>query len=131
MLRHTWDVILRIVRMRVSVNVQFVFSHCGVPRTEAADKAAEQGHAKRQSHPAWTTDVATGVEGRCGMRCAGALRRVGCDARIAVRYSVTSGERQKHSEVVVWARRHWRSSEEQRRSISGGYVGGAHARRDG
>ncbi|KAH8614442.1 hypothetical protein ERJ75_000686900 [Trypanosoma vivax] len=62
MLRHTWDVILRIVRMRVSVNVQFVFSHCGVPRTEAADKAAEQGHAKRQSHPAWTTDVVTGVE---------------------------------------------------------------------
>ncbi|KAH8612901.1 hypothetical protein ERJ75_000842300 [Trypanosoma vivax] len=62
MLRHTWDVILRIVRLRVSVNIQFVFSHFGVPGTEAADKAAEQGHAHSKSHPAWTTDVATGVE---------------------------------------------------------------------
>ncbi|KAH8612922.1 hypothetical protein ERJ75_000840000 [Trypanosoma vivax] len=62
MLRRTWDVILRIVRLRVSVNFQFVFSHCGVPRTEAADAAAGQGHAKPQSHPAWITDVVTGEE---------------------------------------------------------------------
>ncbi|KAH8610628.1 hypothetical protein ERJ75_001081900 [Trypanosoma vivax] len=32
-LRRIWDLILRIVRLRVSVNFQFVFSHCGVPRT--------------------------------------------------------------------------------------------------
>ncbi|KAH8610393.1 hypothetical protein ERJ75_001104300 [Trypanosoma vivax] len=31
-------------------------------RNEAADKAAEQGNAKPQSHPAWVTDIVTGVE---------------------------------------------------------------------
>ncbi|KAH8612741.1 hypothetical protein ERJ75_000854800 [Trypanosoma vivax] len=62
MLRRIWDLILHIVRLRVSINFQFVFSHCGVPRNEAADKAAEQGNAKPQSYPAWTTDIATGVE---------------------------------------------------------------------
>ncbi|CCD16992.1 unnamed protein product [Trypanosoma congolense IL3000] len=41
-LRRIWDLILRLVRLRVSVNFQFVFSHCGVPRNEAADKAAKQ-----------------------------------------------------------------------------------------
>ncbi|KAH8617515.1 hypothetical protein ERJ75_000362800 [Trypanosoma vivax] len=62
MLRQVWNLILRIVRLRVSVNFQFVFSHCGVPRNEAADKAAEQGNAKPQSYPAWITDIVTGVE---------------------------------------------------------------------
>ncbi|KAH8605061.1 hypothetical protein ERJ75_001672600 [Trypanosoma vivax] len=62
MIRRTWDLILRIVRLRVPVNFQFVFSHCGVPRNEAADKAAEQGNAKPQSYPAWVADVATFVE---------------------------------------------------------------------
>ncbi|KAH8610599.1 putative RNase H [Trypanosoma vivax] len=61
-LRRIWDLILRIVRLRVSVNFQFVFSHCGVPRNEAADKAAEQGNAKPQSYPAWITDIVTGVQ---------------------------------------------------------------------
>ncbi|CCD19110.1 hypothetical protein, conserved [Trypanosoma vivax Y486] len=61
-LRRIWDLILRIVRSRVSVNFQFVFSRCGVPRNEAADKAAEQGNAKPQSHPGWITDIVTGVE---------------------------------------------------------------------
>ncbi|CCD20778.1 reverse transcriptase (RNA-dependent DNA polymerase), partial [Trypanosoma vivax Y486] len=61
-LRRIWDLILHIVRLRVSVNFQFVFSHCGVPRNEAADKAAEQGNAKPQSYPAWITDIVTGVE---------------------------------------------------------------------
>ncbi|CCD21030.1 hypothetical protein, conserved in T. vivax [Trypanosoma vivax Y486] len=62
MLRRIWDLILRIVRLRVSVNFRFVFSHCGVPRNEAADKAAEQGNTKPQSYPAWITDIVTGVE---------------------------------------------------------------------
>ncbi|KAG8339716.1 hypothetical protein TRVL_09456 [Trypanosoma vivax] len=62
MLRRIWDLILRIVRLRVSINFQFVFSHCGVPRNQAADKAAEQGNAKPQSYPAWITDIVTGVE---------------------------------------------------------------------
>ncbi|KAG8340217.1 hypothetical protein TRVL_08951 [Trypanosoma vivax] len=61
-LRRIWDLVPRIVRLRVSVNFQFVFSHCGVPRNEAADKAVEQGNAKPQSYPAWATDIATGVE---------------------------------------------------------------------
>ncbi|KAG8340487.1 reverse transcriptase (RNA-dependent DNA polymerase) [Trypanosoma vivax] len=61
-LRRIWDLILHIVRVRVSVNFQFVFSHCGVPRNEAADNAAEQGNAKPQSYPAWITDIVTGVE---------------------------------------------------------------------
>ncbi|KAG8339360.1 hypothetical protein TRVL_09814 [Trypanosoma vivax] len=61
MLRRIWELILRIVRLRVSVNFQFVFSHCGVPRNEAADKAAEQGNAKPQSYPAWVTDIVAGV----------------------------------------------------------------------
>ncbi|KAH8606577.1 hypothetical protein ERJ75_001501000 [Trypanosoma vivax] len=62
MLRRIWDLILRIVRLRASVSFQFVFSHCGVPRNEAADKAAEHGNAKPQSYPAWATDIVTGVE---------------------------------------------------------------------
>ncbi|KAH8606858.1 hypothetical protein ERJ75_001470800 [Trypanosoma vivax] len=62
MLRRIWDLTLCIVRLRVSVNFQFMFSHCGVPRNEAADKAAEQGNAKPQSHPAWITDIVSGVE---------------------------------------------------------------------
>ncbi|CCD20417.1 hypothetical protein ERJ75_000232400 [Trypanosoma vivax] len=62
-LRRIWDLILHLVRLRVSVNFQFVFSHCGVPRSEAADKAAEQGNAKPQSYPGWITDIVTGVEG--------------------------------------------------------------------
>ncbi|KAG8340596.1 hypothetical protein TRVL_08574 [Trypanosoma vivax] len=61
-LRRIWDLILHIVRPRVSVNFQFVFSHCGVPRNEAADKEAEQGDAKPQSYPACATDIITGVE---------------------------------------------------------------------
>ncbi|KAG8340717.1 hypothetical protein TRVL_08455 [Trypanosoma vivax] len=62
MLRRIWDLIVHIVRLRVSVNFQFVFSHFGVPRDGAADKAAEQGNAKAQSYPAWITDIVTGVE---------------------------------------------------------------------
>ncbi|CCD20271.1 putative RNase H [Trypanosoma vivax] len=62
MLRRLWDLILHIVRLRVSVNFQFVFSHCGVPRNEAADKEAEQGNAQPQSRPAWITGIVTGVE---------------------------------------------------------------------
>ncbi|KAG8339697.1 hypothetical protein TRVL_09476 [Trypanosoma vivax] len=61
-LRRIWGLILRIVRLRVSINFQFVFSHCGVPRNETADKAAEKGNAKPQSYPACITDIATGVE---------------------------------------------------------------------
>ncbi|CCD18540.1 hypothetical protein, conserved (fragment), partial [Trypanosoma vivax Y486] len=57
MLRRIWDLILRIVRLRMSVNFQFVFSHRGAPRNEAADKATEQGNAKPQSYPAWITDI--------------------------------------------------------------------------
>ncbi|KAG8341669.1 hypothetical protein TRVL_07502 [Trypanosoma vivax] len=62
MLRRIWDLIPHIVRLRVSVNFQFVFSHCGTPKNEAAGKAAEQGNAEPQSYPAWATDVVTGVE---------------------------------------------------------------------
>ncbi|KAH8616267.1 hypothetical protein ERJ75_000491500 [Trypanosoma vivax] len=61
-LKGIWNLILRIVRVRVSVNGQFVFSHCGVPRNQTADKAAEQGNAKPRSYPAWITDIVTGVE---------------------------------------------------------------------
>ncbi|KAH8619226.1 putative Zinc finger C2H2 type [Trypanosoma vivax] len=61
-LRRIWELILHIARLRVSVNFQFVFSHCGVPRNEAADTAAEHGSAKPQSYPAWITDIVTGVE---------------------------------------------------------------------
>ncbi|KAH8609833.1 hypothetical protein ERJ75_001165000 [Trypanosoma vivax] len=61
-LRRIWDLILHIVRLRVSVDFQFVFSHCGVPHNAAADKAAEQGTVKPQSFPAWVTDIVTGVE---------------------------------------------------------------------
>ncbi|KAH8616686.1 hypothetical protein ERJ75_000455200 [Trypanosoma vivax] len=61
-LKRTWDLILRIVWLRVSVSFQFVFSHCGAPRNEAADKAAEQGNAKPQSSPACVTDIVTGME---------------------------------------------------------------------
>ncbi|CCD19321.1 reverse transcriptase (RNA-dependent DNA polymerase) [Trypanosoma vivax Y486] len=61
-LRRIWDLILRIVRLRASVNFQFVFSHTGAPRNEAAGKAAEQGNARPQSYPPWVTDIVTGVE---------------------------------------------------------------------
>ncbi|CCD19837.1 hypothetical protein, conserved, partial [Trypanosoma vivax Y486] len=61
-LRRMWDLIPHILRPRVSANFQFVFSHCGVPRNEAADKAAEQGNAMTQSYPAWVADIVTGVE---------------------------------------------------------------------
>ncbi|KAG8340266.1 hypothetical protein TRVL_08906 [Trypanosoma vivax] len=60
-MKRIWDLILGIVRLRLSVNFQFVFLHFGVPRNEAADKAAEQGNAKPQSYPAWVTDIVTGV----------------------------------------------------------------------
>ncbi|SCU72738.1 RNase H, putative [Trypanosoma equiperdum] len=40
-LRRIWDLILRIVRLRVSVNFQFVFSHCRLPHNEATERAAE------------------------------------------------------------------------------------------
>ncbi|KAH8605798.1 hypothetical protein ERJ75_000120800 [Trypanosoma vivax] len=46
MLRRIWDLALRIVQLRVSVNFQFVFSHFGAPRNEAADNAVEQGTRK-------------------------------------------------------------------------------------
>ncbi|CCD20332.1 retrotransposon hot spot protein (RHS), putative [Trypanosoma vivax Y486] len=62
MLRRIWDLILHIVRPRVSVNFQFVFSHFGAPRNDAADKAAEQGNVKPHSYPVWITDIVTGVE---------------------------------------------------------------------
>ncbi|KAH8617733.1 hypothetical protein ERJ75_000345100 [Trypanosoma vivax] len=62
MLRRIWDIIFRILRLRVYVNFQFVFSHCGVPRNEAAGKADEQVNAKPQSYPSWLTDIVTGVE---------------------------------------------------------------------
>ncbi|KAH8611947.1 hypothetical protein ERJ75_000994300 [Trypanosoma vivax] len=42
MLKRICDLILHIVRLRASVNFQFVFSHCGVPRNEAADKVASR-----------------------------------------------------------------------------------------
>ncbi|KAH8614798.1 hypothetical protein ERJ75_000649800 [Trypanosoma vivax] len=61
MLRRIWDLILRIVRLSVSFNFQFVLSHCGVPHNELAGKAAEQGNAKPQLHPARVTDIVTGV----------------------------------------------------------------------
>ncbi|CCD13450.1 unnamed protein product [Trypanosoma congolense IL3000] len=50
-LRRIWE-LMRLVRIRVSVNFQFVFSHCGVPRNEAADKTAKQGNTKPQMYPA-------------------------------------------------------------------------------
>ncbi|KAH8616385.1 hypothetical protein ERJ75_000482800 [Trypanosoma vivax] len=62
MLRRIWDLILHNVRPRVSINFQFVFSHFWAPRNDAADKAAEQGNVKPQSHPVWITDIVTGVE---------------------------------------------------------------------
>ncbi|KAH8615988.1 hypothetical protein ERJ75_000525600 [Trypanosoma vivax] len=62
MLRRIWDLILHIVRLRVPTNFQFVFSHCGVPRNEAADKAAERRNQKPQSYPAWIADIVTGVQ---------------------------------------------------------------------
>ncbi|KAG8345929.1 reverse transcriptase (RNA-dependent DNA polymerase) [Trypanosoma vivax] len=61
-LKRIWDLVLHIVRLRVSVIFQFVFSHRGAPRDEVADNAAEQGNAKPQSYPAWITDIVTGVE---------------------------------------------------------------------
>ncbi|KAG8341385.1 hypothetical protein TRVL_07788 [Trypanosoma vivax] len=61
-LRRIWDLFLHIVRLCVSVNFQFVFAHCVVPRNEAADKAAEQGNAKPQSYSAWVADIFTEVE---------------------------------------------------------------------
>ncbi|KAH8610354.1 hypothetical protein ERJ75_001106900 [Trypanosoma vivax] len=63
-LRRIWDLILHIVRVRVPVNFHIVLSHCGVPRNEAAGKAAEQGNAKPQSYPAWITDIVAVVERR-------------------------------------------------------------------
>ncbi|KAH8616486.1 hypothetical protein ERJ75_000474300 [Trypanosoma vivax] len=62
MLKRIWDIILRILRLRMSVNFQFVFSHRGAPRNDAADKVAEQGNVKPQSYPACATDIVTGVE---------------------------------------------------------------------
>ncbi|KAH8605646.1 hypothetical protein ERJ75_001605500 [Trypanosoma vivax] len=62
--RRIWDLLVRIVQLRVPVSFKFVFSHCGVPRSEASGTAAEQGNAKPQSHPVWATDVVTGVEGK-------------------------------------------------------------------
>ncbi|KAG8339779.1 hypothetical protein ERJ75_001071600 [Trypanosoma vivax] len=62
MLRRIWDLVSRIVRLRVPVNFQFVLSHCGVPRSRTADKAAEQCNEKPQSHPAWITDSFAGME---------------------------------------------------------------------
>ncbi|KAG8344806.1 reverse transcriptase (RNA-dependent DNA polymerase) [Trypanosoma vivax] len=62
MLRRIWDLSLHIVRLRASVNFQFVFAHCGVPRNEAAYKAAERGNTKPQSYPAWICDMVTGVD---------------------------------------------------------------------
>ncbi|KAG8342843.1 hypothetical protein TRVL_06328 [Trypanosoma vivax] len=59
-LKRIWDIILCIVGPRVSVIFQFVFSQCGVPRSEAADKAAEQGNAKPQPYPACVADIVTG-----------------------------------------------------------------------
>ncbi|KAH8616110.1 hypothetical protein ERJ75_000514000 [Trypanosoma vivax] len=61
-LRRIWDLILRIVRLRVSVNFQFLLSHCVVPHNEAANRAAEQRNANPRSYPAWITDIVAGVE---------------------------------------------------------------------
>ncbi|KAH8616049.1 hypothetical protein ERJ75_000517000 [Trypanosoma vivax] len=87
-LRRIWDLILRIVRLRVSVNFQFVFSHCGVPRNEAANRGTHSHSRIRRG--SLTSSLVW--KGRCGTRCAGPLRRVRCHARIAVRYSIAFGQ---------------------------------------
>ncbi|KAG8342211.1 hypothetical protein TRVL_06957 [Trypanosoma vivax] len=129
-LRRIWDLILCIVRLRATVNFQFVFSHCGVPRNEAADKAAEQGNAKPQSYPAWITDIVTGVV----RQVRNVMYRTfgeGRMPRTAVRCSATLGQHQSTPSWIVWANRYWRSSEQADRSISGGYTECSHARRAG
>ncbi|KAH8615874.1 hypothetical protein ERJ75_000540200 [Trypanosoma vivax] len=45
-LKRILDLILHIVLLRVPVNFQFVFLHCGVPRSDEAGNAAERGHTK-------------------------------------------------------------------------------------
>ncbi|KAH8605645.1 hypothetical protein ERJ75_001592000 [Trypanosoma vivax] len=92
MLRLIWDLIMHIARLRASVNFKFVFSHCGVPRNEPADKAAKQGNAKPQPYPARAADMSLAWGGRCGTRNTGPPRRVGCHARVAVCYSITFGQ---------------------------------------
>ncbi|KAH8616302.1 hypothetical protein ERJ75_000494700 [Trypanosoma vivax] len=61
-LKGIWDLILHIVRLRVSDNFQSVFSHCGVKRSDATDEAAEQENANTQSYLLRITDIVTGVK---------------------------------------------------------------------
>ncbi|KAH8620181.1 hypothetical protein ERJ75_000089400 [Trypanosoma vivax] len=131
MIRRTWDLILRIVRLRVPVNFQFVFSHCGVPRNEAADKAAEQGNAKPQSYPAWVADVATFVERQVRNKMHRAFEegRMPRTHRSALLDHVRPAP--KHSKLDRLVRRCWRSSEQAPRSISSGFAECSHARRTG
>ncbi|KAG8339597.1 hypothetical protein TRVL_09576 [Trypanosoma vivax] len=61
-LRRIWDLIPRIVRPRVSVNFQFVFSHCGCHATRRQTRQPSRENAGTQSYPAWVADIVTGVE---------------------------------------------------------------------
>ncbi|KAG8340852.1 hypothetical protein TRVL_08318 [Trypanosoma vivax] len=127
-LRRIWDLILHLVQLRLSVNFQFVFSHCGTPkaRRQTRQPSRETQGRSRDRGGSPTSSLVWG--GRCETRCAGPLRRVGCHARIAARCSVTFGQRRSTPSWIVWASRCWRSSERAPRSISGGYIGCSHAR---
>ncbi|KAH8610438.1 hypothetical protein ERJ75_001101300 [Trypanosoma vivax] len=76
-LRRIWDLILHIARLRVSVNFQLVFSHCGVRETR---RQTRQLTRETRSHSRIQRGSLTSSlvwRGRCGTRCTGPLRRVG------------------------------------------------------
>ncbi|KAH8606336.1 hypothetical protein ERJ75_001533600 [Trypanosoma vivax] len=128
MLRRVWDLTLHIVRLRASVNFQFVISHFGVPRDEAAGKAAEQGARSRTLIRRGPLTSSLVWRGRCGTRCTGALGRTGRHARIAVCYSIALGQRRSTPRWTALVSRYWRSLEQAPRSISGGRAESSHPR---
>eukprot|EP00796_Vickermania_ingenoplastis_P012730 gene12730-8679_t len=64
-LQRIWRHILTLLNRSVRLSFQFVFSHCGIPRNEAVDKAAAEGRGLPQRYPAWITDIVTGIKRVC------------------------------------------------------------------
>jgi ribonuclease HI/uncharacterized C2H2 Zn-finger protein len=55
---HIWSVLLELADANVEVTLQFVFSHCGLPRNDEVDAEAKKATKLSQSNiPIWLTDM--------------------------------------------------------------------------
>ncbi|KAH8615399.1 hypothetical protein ERJ75_000590900 [Trypanosoma vivax] len=93
-LRRIWDLILRIVRLACpsTSSSSSRIAVCHETRRQTRQLSRETRSRSPIRRGSQTSSLVW--RGRCGTRCTGPLRRVGCHARIAVRFSITSGQHQ-------------------------------------